>query len=278
MRWLFSKRSGSKRTLVENKLKIKKKPLIWSLFCTAKRSSLTAKHPFRENADNQKSRRVQQRRKSRLYNNLDTDRLSSFMSLSSESEMSAEILTSDSSADSHVKHCNYKLPIAFCPTCHTNVVPVYQQKAIYSNHAIVNGMLSRNALFEEASKEENTVYESVYKNSFLSIDTNMDYELADCPNFQPVNILELPSYFIPAEPLAFSTIDRRTVVSDDCKTIYDEVASDNEEYSPSGYYDSLHFVVVKRNNRPYRKRSACPESDSYQEMKRIRREVFICEE
>ncbi|KAK4471659.1 hypothetical protein MN116_005066 [Schistosoma mekongi] len=272
MRWLFSKRSGSKRALVENKLKIKKRPLIWSLFCTAKRSSLTAKHSFRENIDNQKSRRVQQRRKSRIYNDLDTNRLSSFMSLSSESEMSTEMLT-----DSNVKYCNYELPIAFCPTCHTNVVPVYEQKAIYSNHATVNGILSRNKLVEEVSKE-NTVYESVYKNSFLSIDTTMDYELAECANVQPIDMLQLPSYFIPAEPLAFSTIDRRAVVSDDCKTIYDEVASDNEEYSPSGYYDSLQFVMLKRNNRPYRKRSAYPESDSYQEMKRMRREVFVCEE
>ncbi|CAH8569064.1 unnamed protein product [Schistosoma rodhaini] len=273
MRW-FSKNPGSQRALVENKLKVKKKPLLWSLLCTTKRSSLTFKRPSRENIDTQKSRWVQQRRKSRISNNFDTNLLLSLESLSSESGNYMETFKRDHLIVSNLKQCSNELPIAYCPNCHTNVVPVYE-KVIYSDHAIMDNKVSGNEMVEIPN--EHTVYESVYKNSLLSIDTNMDCELIECKEFQPVDKLQLPLYFIPIEPLAFSTIDRKAIVFDDCKTVYDEVASDNED-SSSGHYDSLHFVMMKQNTRPYRKRSAYPESDSYQQMKRMRREVFICEE
>ncbi|CAH8555496.1 unnamed protein product [Schistosoma bovis] len=274
MRW-FSKSSGSQRALVENKLKIKKKPLLWSLLCATKRSSLTFKRPFRENIDTQKSRWVQRRRNSRISNNFDTNLCSSLESLSSESGNYIKTFKRDDPIAPTLKQCSNKLPIAYCPNCHTNVVPVYQ-KVIYSNHAIMDNKVSESEMVEISN--EYTVYESVYKNSLLSIDTNMDCELTERKELQPIDKVQLPLYFLPIEPLAFSTIDRKAIAFDDCKTVYDEVASENEEDSSSGHYDSLHFVMIKQNTRPYRKRSAYPESDSYQQMKRMRREVFVCEE
>ncbi|CAH8502689.1 unnamed protein product [Schistosoma turkestanicum] len=276
MRWLFSKNSSSQRALVENKLEIKKKPLLWSLLCTRKRPSFTVKRPFQENVDNQKSRRVQQHRKSRILNKFDTNRFSSSDSLSSGSGNYEEVFKRDDLIVPTLNQCSKESPIAFCPNCHTNVVPLYEKVVSDSNHAILDNKVSVNESIEVSN--EYTLYESVYKDIVLPIDKHMKCELNENTEFQPVEKLLSSVYFLPTEPLAFSTIDRKAIHFDDSKTIYDEVASESEEDSSSGYYDSLHFVVVKQSIKTCRKRSAYPESDSYQQMKRMRREVFVCEE
>ncbi|CAH8849906.1 unnamed protein product [Trichobilharzia szidati] len=281
MRWLFSKSSGSQRALVENKLKIKKKPLLWSLFCTRKRSSVTSARPLRENLDNNKSKCVRQRRRSKICSKLDATRLSSYESLSNILNNSEDgSKCEDPLYDSPQECCN-ALPTAFCPTCHTNVIPVFEKDNYSSPNTASNDMKNQRA---DVSNEYAiyAVYESVYKNSLLSLDTNMEYGFVECAEDYAFNGHEAPMYLSPTEPLAFSTIDRRAINMDDCETIYDEVASDDEEEpvnSFSGYYITQNpLVMLKQNNKPFRKRGANPDSDSYQEMKRIRREVFVCEE
>ncbi|CAH8532140.1 unnamed protein product [Heterobilharzia americana] len=273
MRWLFSKRSGSQKALVENKVKNSKKPLLWSLFCTTKRSNINFKRPLREGADIQKSRLVQQRRRSSIYNKLDIYRL-----------YSNELLSNSTEKLKHKDSPKYPdgLPIAFCPTCHTNVVPVFEKDACQNQRAVYDE--TEDQKLEESNEYAvYAIYEPVYENSLLSIDTDMEYGADERAEVNPVSNLETPLYLLPTEPLAFSTTNRKAFDMDDSQTVYDEVASDSEDDSWDSlslrYYDAQRpSVLEKHNNKAFRKRGAYPESDSYQQMKRIRREVFVCEE
>lgn len=252
MRWPFAKRATLQRSKIEAKRNLTSKPL-WSLFCTLNKRLPNKKTSLLyEDGHNKKDFGGSKRHLRQPKLNKNNQRSLSIESLSDliiNNPRLSKILRPKTQLESLLVYANL---LAFCPTCHSAVKPMF------------NNFHQVNNCFDDYWQSPGSKKDLDNENVYAQYET----VYADCQSYLDSTDEDTISVFENSyEPWVSSTMKRS---AEDSCTMYDEVALDDS-------YENNKSIEHIKSKRSALKRCATQVPDSIQDVKRVRREFYVCE-